>query len=113
MIHELMHVTLHRPVAAGRVRVEPTARAHGDLSRLLHRLDREIAGRLEDDSPLAGRVPVGCGEFHRSPREPSEGCLAAGRQASPRVFSPSFTPPCPFLDTPIPLLCTPIFVANR
>src|SRR5262249_37996700 len=53
MIHELVHVTLHRPVAAGRVGVEPTARAHGDLSRLLHRLDREISGRLEDDSPLA------------------------------------------------------------
>src|SRR5215475_12989651 len=49
-----------------------------------------------------GRVPAGCGEFHRFPREPSEGCLAAGRQASPRVFSPSFTPPCLFLDTPLP-----------
>src|SRR5262245_61371455 len=53
MIHERMHVSLHRPVAAGRVRVEPTARAHGDLRRLLHRLDREISGRLADDSPLA------------------------------------------------------------
>src|SRR5215475_11092751 len=53
MIHERMHVPLHRPVAAGRVRVEPTARAHGDLRRLLHRLDREISGRLADDSPLA------------------------------------------------------------
>src|SRR6266700_760973 len=62
---------------------------------------------------LMGRVPAGCGEFHRSPREPSEGCLATGRQASPRVFSPSFTPPCPFLGTSIPLLCTPIFLANR
>src|SRR5262249_22278133 len=53
MIDELMHVTLHHPAAAGRVRVEPTARAHGDLRRLLHRLNREIAGRLDDDSPLA------------------------------------------------------------
>src|SRR5215813_11139128 len=53
MIHERMHVPLHRPVAAGRVRVEPTARSHGDLSRLLHRLDRKISGRLEDDRPLA------------------------------------------------------------
>src|SRR5215211_3845597 len=53
MIDELVHVPLHRPVAAGRVRVEPTTRAHGDLSRLLHRLDREIAGRLDDDRPLA------------------------------------------------------------
>src|SRR4029453_8573100 len=54
-----------------------------------------------------------CGEFHRSPREPSEGCLAAGRQASPRVFNPSFTPPCLFLDTPPPLLCTSIFLTTR
>src|SRR5262249_52254755 len=53
MIDELVHVALHRPVAAGRVRVEPPACAHGDLSRLLHRLDREIAGRLDDNSPLA------------------------------------------------------------
>src|SRR5262245_3379255 len=52
MIDELMHVTLHRPVAAGRVRVEPTARTDGGLRRLLHRLDREIAGRLDDDRPL-------------------------------------------------------------
>src|SRR5215510_4666635 len=53
MIDELMHVTLHHPAAASRVRVEPTARAHGDLRRLLHRLNREIVGRLDDDSPLA------------------------------------------------------------
>ena len=53
MIDELVHVTLHRPVAARRVRVEPPARARGDPGRLLHRLDREIFGRLDDDSPLA------------------------------------------------------------
>src|SRR6266700_8433862 len=60
-----------------------------------------------------GRVPASCGEFHRSPLEPSEGSPAAGRQASPRVFSPSFTPPCPFIDRLLPLLCTPIFLANQ
>jgi hypothetical protein len=53
MIDELVHVALHRPVAAGRVRVEPTARSHGDLGRLLHRLHREISGRLDNDRPLA------------------------------------------------------------
>src|SRR6266700_1326443 len=31
---------------------------------------------------LMGRVPAGCAEFHRSPREPSKGCLATGRQVS-------------------------------
>src|SRR5215470_16298819 len=53
MIHELVHVALHRSVAAGRVRVEPTARSHREVRRLLHRLDREIAGRLDHDSSLA------------------------------------------------------------
>src|SRR2546423_9306519 len=53
MIHKRMRVSLQRLIATRRVRVEPTARAHRDLSRLLHRLDREIFGRLDDDSPLA------------------------------------------------------------
>jgi len=70
MIDELVHVALHRPIAAGRVRGEPTARAHRDLGGLLHRLHGEIFGRLDDDRPLAtdprnnrgpGRVPAGCG----------------------------------------------------
>src|SRR5262249_35798427 len=43
---------LERPIAAGRVGVEPTARLHRKVSGLLHRLDREIAGRLDDDRPL-------------------------------------------------------------
>jgi hypothetical protein len=59
-----------------------------------------------------GRVPAGCGEFHQSPLEPSEGYPAAGHQASKRVFSSSFAPPCRRVDRPIPLLCTPLFLAN-
>src|SRR5215471_1557291 len=53
VIDILMEVSFHRPIAAGRVGVEPTARADGKVGRLLHGLHREIAGRLEDDSPLA------------------------------------------------------------
>src|SRR3989442_10331266 len=52
MVDALVHVALHRPVAARGVRGEPTARVHGEVSRLLDRLHREIAGRLDDDSPL-------------------------------------------------------------
>ena len=52
MVDALVHVALHRPVAARGVRGEPTARVHGEVGRLLHRLHREIAGRLDDDSPL-------------------------------------------------------------
>src|SRR5712691_13547999 len=53
MIDELVHVSFHCPIAAGRVRVEPTAHLHRDIGRRLHCLDGEIAGRLDDDCPLA------------------------------------------------------------
>src|SRR5215471_16009495 len=53
MIHKRMRVSLQRLIATRRVRVEPTARSHGDISCLLHCLDRAIFGRLEDDRPLA------------------------------------------------------------
>src|SRR5215831_4104880 len=53
MIDELMEIALQRPIAAGGVRVEPTARVHREVRRLLHRGDGEIAGRLEDDGSLA------------------------------------------------------------
>src|SRR5262245_35855890 len=53
MIDELMHVALHRPVAAGGVRVDPTARLDGKVCGLLHRLHGEVFGRLEDDRALA------------------------------------------------------------
>ena len=42
-----------RTIAARRVGVEPTARLHGDARGLLHRLHREIFGRVDDHSPLA------------------------------------------------------------
>jgi len=53
LIDVLMEVAFHRPIAAGRVRIESAPRLDGEVGRLLYRLDREIAGRLDDDSPLA------------------------------------------------------------
>src|SRR5687767_11725766 len=53
MLDKLVHVALHRPIAAGRVCVETTACLHRDVGRLLHRLDREISSRLDDHSALA------------------------------------------------------------
>src|SRR5438105_4666536 len=52
MINIVMHIALQGSIAARRVSVETTARLHGEVSRLLHRLHGEIAGRLDDDSPL-------------------------------------------------------------
>src|SRR5712691_8135457 len=53
MIDELVDVARQRPITAGRVRREPTARVHGEASGLLPRLDGAITGRLDDDRPLA------------------------------------------------------------
>src|SRR5947209_8126741 len=53
VIDIVMHIALQRPIAAGRIRVQPTAGLDGEISRLLHGLHGEIAGRLDDDSPLA------------------------------------------------------------
>src|SRR5215471_1515615 len=48
-----VEVSRERPITAGGVGVEPTADVDGEVRGLLHRLHREIAGRLEDDCPLA------------------------------------------------------------
>ena len=53
VIDIVMHIALQRAIAAGRVRIQPTARVDGEVSGLLHGLHGEIAGRLEDDRPLA------------------------------------------------------------
>ena len=53
MIDEVVHVAPQRPVAAGRVGIEATARLHGEVGRLLHRLDREVPRRLDDGTTLA------------------------------------------------------------
>src|SRR5262249_21960367 len=50
MIDELVDVARQRSITAGRVRIEPTARVHSEVSGFLHRLDREISGRLEEDA---------------------------------------------------------------
>ena len=53
MIDKLMPIALQRLVATRRVGLEPTARVYRDVGCLLDRLDREILGRVDDNSPLA------------------------------------------------------------
>src|SRR5215475_8582667 len=53
MIDIVMHIALERPIAAGRVRIQPTARVDGEVRSLLHGLHGKIFGRLDDDRPLA------------------------------------------------------------
>src|SRR5262245_26628027 len=53
MINVLVEVTLHRSIAAGRIGIQATPRLYSQIGRFLHRLHREIFGRLEDDLPLA------------------------------------------------------------
>src|SRR5262245_24342510 len=53
VIDIVMHVALQRPIAAGRIRVQPTPRLDGEVGSLLHGLHGAIAGRLDDDRPVA------------------------------------------------------------
>src|SRR4029450_7071656 len=53
MIDVLMEVTLQRPIAARRIGIQATPRLDRKIGRFLHRLHREIFGRVGDDSPLA------------------------------------------------------------
>src|SRR6266446_3697647 len=53
MIDKVMGIALERSIAAGGICVEPTTRLPREVRRLLHRLDREIAGRVDDDRALA------------------------------------------------------------
>src|SRR5262252_6329333 len=53
VIDEVMRIALERPIAAGGVRIEPTARLDGEVRGLLYCLHRKISGRLDDHSPLA------------------------------------------------------------
>src|SRR2546428_1902286 len=89
MVDELVHIALHRPVAAARVRIEPTARSHRDVGRLLHRLHREIFGRLDDDIPLATdpRNNGGPGFFVMAPT--GLAFLAAPTRAASQPLLPS------------------------
>src|SRR4029453_8719173 len=52
VIDKRMPIALQCLIAAGRVCIEPTARFDGEVGGFLHRLDGEIAGRVEDKSPL-------------------------------------------------------------
>src|SRR5262245_38870746 len=48
----VMYIALQGSIAARRVCRGPTALLPGKVRRLLDRLDRAIAGRLDDDRPL-------------------------------------------------------------
>src|SRR2546429_4950673 len=52
MIDVLVEVPFHRPIAAGRIGIQATARVHRKIGRFLHCLHGEIFGRRDDDSPL-------------------------------------------------------------
>src|SRR5438094_1717938 len=47
-----MHVALHRPIAAGRVGIEPTACLDRHVHGFLHRLDSEILDGMDHNSTL-------------------------------------------------------------
>jgi hypothetical protein len=52
-VYRVMRRARSQPVAAGRLRLESTARLHGHVGCLLHRLDRTVPCRVDHDTPLA------------------------------------------------------------
>src|SRR5919204_676339 len=53
VIDKVMHIALQRAIAAGRVRIEPTACLDCKVGRFLHRLDGKVPRRLDHDTSLA------------------------------------------------------------
>src|SRR5215467_10728405 len=53
LVDKVVRIALQRAIAAGRVGIETTARFDGDIGCFLHRLDRKVPCRLDDDSSLA------------------------------------------------------------
>src|SRR5687768_9750900 len=88
MIDELMAVSLQRPIAPGRVGIQPTARLDRTVGRLLHGLDGKILDRLHDDSPVTAHprdhggpifvimAPAGLALLAAPTRPTSQGLLA-------------------------------------
>src|SRR5262247_798120 len=83
VIDELVHVALHRPIAAGRVGIEATACLDCQVRCLLHRLDREISGRVDDDRPLAADPRYDCWSVLVIMAPPGLTLLAAPPRAAP------------------------------
>src|SRR5215470_19040907 len=52
MIDVLVEISLQRPIAAGRIGIQATSHLYSKIGRFLHRLHREIFGRVDDHSPL-------------------------------------------------------------
>ena len=53
MVDIFVHIALQGSIAAGRVRVERAAHLHREVRSVLHRLDGEVPGRLDDHCSLA------------------------------------------------------------
>src|SRR4029434_5427421 len=53
MVDKVVRIALERAIAAGRVRIEPTARFDGDIGRFLHRLYGKVPRRVDHDPSLA------------------------------------------------------------
>ena len=86
VIDERMHIALHRAIAARRVRGEPPAHVHRDVSRLLHGLHSEISCRLDNDCPLTTDPCDDCGPVFLIVAPAGLTFLAAPRRATPQMF---------------------------
>ena len=89
VLDAFVHIALERPLAPGRVGVEPTARWYRDVGSLWHRLDRASAGRLDDAGPLAPAPGAQRGPVFVSMAPAGLTVLAPTTRAAPQRFLPT------------------------
>src|SRR4029434_7134722 len=88
VVHRVMLIARNQPVAAGRVRVELTAGLHGQIGRLLHRLDRKVPGRLDYDTTLATHPGDDCRPIFVVMAPPGLALLATSPWLTAQTFRP-------------------------
>src|ERR687888_2610410 len=90
MVDKVVRIAFHRPIAAGRVCIEPTARFDGDVGRFLHRLYGKVPRCLDHDTSLAADPRDDGGPILVVMASPRLTFLAAPRGVRPK----DFVPPC-------------------
>src|SRR5919197_1374908 len=89
MIDVLVEVSLQRPIATGRIGIQATPHLDSQISRFLHRLHREIFGRLDDHSPLPTDPGDDRGPVFVIMAPPGLAFLAATTRSATQMFLPA------------------------
>jgi hypothetical protein len=89
MVDVFMLLAFQRPIAAGRVGVEPTTRLHGEVGRLLHCCHGKILHGLYHDGPLAAHPRNNCRSVFVIMAPAGLALLAATTRPAPQRLFPA------------------------